>query len=75
MTVADANSLDLTTGMTLEGWVRPTAVGTAWRTVMLKEQPSSLIYALYAGNGKGQAASDVFTSSDLRHRAGRPTPR
>ncbi len=65
VTVADANSLDLTTGMTLEGWVRPTAVGTGWRTVMLKEQPSSLIYALYAGNGKGKAATDVFTTSDI----------
>ena len=65
MTVADANSLDLTTGMTLEGWVRPTAVGSGWRTVMLKEQPSNLIYALYAGNGNGRAASDVFTTSDL----------
>ena len=33
VTVADANSLDLTTGMTLEAWVRPTALGNAWRTV------------------------------------------
>ena len=37
VTVADAGSLDLTTGMTLEAWVRPTA-GGSWRTVVTKEQ-------------------------------------
>ncbi len=48
VTVADANSLDLTTGMTLEAWVRPTALGNDWRTALLKEQPGGLTYALYA---------------------------
>jgi len=49
VTVADAGDLDLTTGMTLEAWVYPTA-NTAWRTVMMKEQPGNLVYALYANN-------------------------
>ena len=31
---------------------------------MLKEQPSSLIYALYAGDGLGRPATDVFTTAD-----------
>ena len=74
VTVADANSLDLTTGMTLEAWVRPTAVGSAWRTVMLKEQPSNLIYALYAGNGNGRAAS-TFSPPLTSASAGPPPPR
>ena len=65
VTVPDANVLDLTTGMTLEAWVRLSAIGSLWRTVMLKEQPNSLIYALYAGDGNGRAATDVFTSADL----------
>ena len=60
----DANSLDLTSGMTLEAWVRPTAIGTGWRTVMLKEQPGDLIYALYAGDGTGRAATHMFTTAD-----------
>jgi hypothetical protein len=64
VTVADANSLDLTTGMTLEAWVQPTALGSLWRCVILKEQPSSLIYALYAGDGLGRPATDVFTTAD-----------
>ena len=36
VTVADAASLDLTTGMTLEAWVRPSAIN-GWETVLLKE--------------------------------------
>ena len=42
--------------MTMEAWVRPTATGALWRTVMLKEQPGSLIYALYAGDATGRPA-------------------
>ena len=47
--VADAASLDLTTGMTLEAWVNPTAV-SGYRTVLLKEAAGGLAYALYAGD-------------------------
>jgi hypothetical protein len=65
VTVPDSPSLDLTTGVTMEAWVRPTAIGTRWRCVLLKEQTGSLIYALYAGDGRQQAATDVFTSSDI----------
>jgi PKD repeat protein/glucose/arabinose dehydrogenase len=44
--VPDANSLDLTSGMTLEAWVRPTTL-SSWRTIILKETASNLAYALY----------------------------
>ena len=47
--MADANSLDLTTGMTLEAWVQLDTV-SSWRTAILKEKPGSLVYALYANN-------------------------
>ncbi len=47
VTIADAASLDLTTGMTLEAWVRPTAL-SGWRTVAMKEVSGGLVYALYA---------------------------
>ena len=49
VTVPDANSLDLTTAMSIEAWVRPTALGS-WRTVVLKERPGDLVYALYAAS-------------------------
>jgi N,N-dimethylformamidase beta subunit-like protein/uncharacterized protein DUF4082/concanavalin A-like lectin/glucanase superfamily protein/fibronectin type III domain protein/BACON domain-containing protein/Big-like domain-containing protein len=64
VTVADTNALDLTNGMTLEAWIQPTAVGAAWRTVLIKEQPGNLIYALYAGDGAGRPASHIFTTAD-----------
>jgi hypothetical protein len=46
VTVPDASSLALTNAMTLEAWVRPTAL-SSWRTVILKETLSNLAYALY----------------------------
>ncbi|MDA0161538.1 DUF4082 domain-containing protein [Solirubrobacter ginsenosidimutans] len=64
VTVADANSLDLTTGMTMEAWIRPTAIGGLWRSVMIKEQPSNLIYALYADDSGGKPAAHIFTTAD-----------
>jgi hypothetical protein len=48
VTVPDANSLDLTNGMTVEAWVKPSALGAIWRTVVIKEAAPSLAYALYA---------------------------
>jgi chitodextrinase len=36
VTVADSTSLRLTSGMTLEAWVNPSAVTSAWRDVIVK---------------------------------------
>src|SRR2546428_719610 len=45
---AAGTPLDLTTGMTLEAWVKPTAID-GWETVILKERGvNALSYALYA---------------------------
>jgi uncharacterized repeat protein (TIGR03803 family) len=49
VSIADAASLDLTTGMTLSAWVRPTSVD-GWRTVVLKETDGGLSYAMYAND-------------------------
>ena len=49
VTVADKASLDLTTGMTLEAWVRPTANST-WRTVVTKETSGNLTYGLFSNS-------------------------
>jgi hypothetical protein len=64
VTIPDSPSLDATSAVTMEAWVNPTALGSLWRCVLLKEQPSSLIYALYAGDATGKAATDVFTTAD-----------
>ena len=48
MTVNSTALLNLTTGMTLEAWVFPTALGTSWRNVLMKERAGGEIYNLYA---------------------------
>ena len=58
VTVADAASLDVSAGMTIEAWVRPSSV-SGWRTVVLKEGPDGLAYSLYSGNGASRPAGYV----------------
>jgi len=68
--VPDAASLDLTTGMTLEAWVKPTTV-TGWRTAILKERGTNdLLYALYASNG-AKPQAEAFTGAE--NSSGGPT--
>ena len=47
--IAASTSLDLTNGMTLEAWVKPSTQG-GYRTVVMKDVPGELAYALY-GSG------------------------
>jgi hypothetical protein len=66
VSVADSNSLDLTTGMTLEAWVNPQ--GADWRTVLLKERPSGLAYALYSNTDTGRPSAEIRTSTTAETR-------
>jgi glucose/arabinose dehydrogenase len=62
VTIPDSPSLDLTGELTLEAWVRPTvAASGAWRTVLLKEQPGNLAYALYGNSDNARPSGYVFT--------------
>jgi hypothetical protein len=66
VTVEDAPDLHLTSGMTLEAWVLPTAIN-GFETVVLKERPGGLSYALYANNaesGPGVPTGWVQTQAD-----------
>ena len=63
VTVADSASLDLTTGMTLEAWVRP-AANTSWRTVVTKEQSGNLTYGLFANSNAAHPSSIVSIGSN-----------
>jgi hypothetical protein len=50
VSVADANDLDFTTGMTLEAYVRPNTL-TGWRSLLLKQgSTGGLAYALYGSD-------------------------
>jgi hypothetical protein len=64
VTVNDANALDLTTGMTLEAWVRPTSLAS-WRTVLVKQRTGGLVYSLYASNDRSLAESDIKIDDEL----------
>jgi chitodextrinase len=62
--VPDAPSLDLTSAMTLEAWVRPVALGKAWKSVVVKLQPTDLTYALYASTNTGRPAGIVYSGAE-----------
>ena len=63
VTIADKASLDLTTGMTLEAWVRPTANST-WRTVVTKETSGNLTYGLFSNSDTPQPSAIVSIGSN-----------
>ncbi|WP_439676609.1 LamG-like jellyroll fold domain-containing protein [Embleya sp. MST-111070] len=60
VTVPHSARLTLTTGMTLEAWVKPTAI-TGWRSILLKERGGGLSYALYA-NGTTAPNTSINTT-------------
>ena len=62
--VNDSNSLDITSGMTLEAWVKPTLANTAFQTIIMKEQTSNTGYALYGSTDNGRPdTEDVIGGS------------
>ena len=64
VTIADSPSLDLSSGMTVEAWVRPTAL-SGWRSVVLKERPDGLAYGLYAHDNAPRPAATVHVDDDI----------
>ncbi|MFB4265064.1 LamG-like jellyroll fold domain-containing protein [Nonomuraea sp. GTA35] len=60
--VPDSAGLRLTTGMTLEAWVRPSSV-SGWRTVVMKRHSGGLAYALSAGAPDQRPHARVHTTA------------
>ena len=71
VSVADSSSLDLSTGMTLEAWVKPVALGTTWRTVVFKERAGGMTYALYANDDSARPLGQFYDTAERE--AGGPT--
>ena len=71
VTVTDttASKIDLTNGLTVEAWVRPTSM-SGWETVVMKERGAAgtglLSYALYAHDGAPQAGMFAGPAAYLR---------
>ena len=59
VSVPDAGSLDLASGMTLEAWVRPSSLG-GWRTAVVKERTDGTVYGLYADQAAGRPLGQVY---------------
>jgi hypothetical protein len=64
VTVDDHATLDLSSGMTLEAWVKPSAL-SGWRTTLIKETASGLAYALYAHDNGPRPAAYIHIGGDL----------
>ena len=64
VTVNDAASLHLTSGVTLEAWVKLTAV-TGWQAAVIKEQPGGLAYSLYSNTDRNVPSGTIHTTSDV----------
>ena len=63
VTVADSPSLDLSTGMTIEAWVNPSALTTG-RTVAMKEGSGGLAYGVYANDTASRPAGQLRKSGN-----------
>ena len=78
VTIPDTNSLDLTTGMTLEAWVHPTALGNELPHGDHEgAAPGSMSYGLYAngsGTGRGADRRGLRQRLPRRDRAPRSLP-
>ena len=68
VSVADSNSLDLSTGMTLQLWLQPRALN-GYMTAIVKERPSHLAYALYANTDTTGAAVEIAVATNLDARS------
>lgn len=57
--VRDSDSLDLTTGMTLEAWVYPTVWLKGWSTIVMKQSQDGLAYSLHANADSGMPTAGL----------------
>jgi hypothetical protein len=64
VTVADNALLHLTTGLTVEAWVKPAAASTDWTAAVLKERGTTgLAYGLYAADGPNKPPAGYINRS------------
>ncbi len=75
VTVGDTSSLDLTNGMTLMAWVRPTDWASSWKSLIVKERSGGLAYALNANSDASKPNNSLrIGSSDQNLSAGNHLP-
>ena len=65
VTVPDSATLDLTTGMTVEAWLKP-ATSSGWQSAVVKEQPGNLAYGMYANTNLNRNEAEVYVGGATR---------
>ena len=60
-TVPDSPWLDLTDNLTLEAWIYPVSTSDA-ATILLRERPGQLAYALYASTTRNRPSAELLTT-------------
>jgi concanavalin A-like lectin/glucanase superfamily protein len=73
VTIADAASLDLTNGMTLEAWVRSTSNNNP-RTIIYKERSTGFSYALFGSDSSSHPTTSVRTNANFSANGPSPIP-
>ena len=63
VTVKHSDSLDLSTGLTLEAWVYPKSLTLGGKTVILKESFGGAVYNLYANEDTNRPISSFYDGS------------
>jgi phosphodiesterase/alkaline phosphatase D-like protein len=66
VTIVDSSSLHLTTAMTLEAWVYPTAISAGWRDVVYKATDNYYLEATTTQGAGFPAAAGTFGSNDVQ---------
>src|SRR5262245_51048967 len=66
VTVPDAAALHLTTGMTLEAWVNPTTVTSAWRDVLYKGNDNFFLEATSTASAGQPSVGAIVNSAYLQ---------
>jgi hypothetical protein len=75
VTVPANPALDLTSGMTLAAWVYPDSQQTRFQSIITKERPGGLTYALHGSSPGGKADSTLSLGSGYRSlKGGSPLP-
>ena len=65
MTINDSTSLHLTTAMTLEAWVNPSAVSIAWRDVVYKGKDNYFLEATTTSGGGVPCGAGTFGTANV----------
>jgi hypothetical protein len=58
VSINNSSSLNLTTGMTLEAWIKPASL-SKWKNVITKERPNHLVYGMYANTNTNRPSGEI----------------